>query len=123
MDFGKKRIKLWGRGSISGANCDKITYYHPLSLPGGLRLPITLVQETTTRYDGQSVRRSREQAQKEGETLLLQQLRARLEEGGSITETSFSAAEEGAYLVVVLQAECLEQIGRPVQVQQAEEAN
>ena len=42
VDFGKKRIKLWGRGSISGASCDKITYYHPLSLPGGLRLPITM---------------------------------------------------------------------------------
>ena len=123
VDFGKKRIKLWGRGSISGANCDKITYYHPLSLPGGLRLPITLVRETVTRQEGQSVRRSREQAQKEGETLLLQQLKSLLEEDGTITQTRFSAAEEGAYLVVVLQAECLEQIGRPVQVQQAEEAN
>ena len=123
VDFGKKRIKLWGRGSISGANCDKITYYHPLSLPGGLRLPITVVRESVTHYDGQSVRRSREQAQKEGEALLLQQLKAQLSRDGSVTETKFSAAEEGDYLVVTLQAECLEQIGVPVQVQQTEEAN
>ena len=40
-----------------------------------------------------------------------------------MTETKFSAAEEGDYLVVTLQAECLEQIGVPVQVQQTEEAN
>ena len=123
VDFGKKRIKLWGRGSISGASCDKITYYHPLSLPGGLRLPITMVRESVTYYDGQSVRRSREQAQKEGETLLLQQLKAQLGRDGSVTETRFSAAEEGDYLTVTLQAECLEQIGVPVQVQQTEEAN
>lgn len=123
VDLGKKRIKLWGRGSISGASCDKITYYHPLSLPGGLRLPITMVRESVTYYDGQSVRRSREQAQKEGETLLLQQLKAQLGRDGSVTETRFSAAEEGDYLTVTLQAECLEQIGVPVQVQQTEEAN
>ena len=73
VDIGKKRIKLWGRGSISGPNCDKITYYHPLTLPGGLRLPITLVRETVTVY-------------------------------------------------VLMQAECLEQIGLPVQVQ-AEKSN
>ena len=120
VDFGKKRIKLWGRGSICGANCDKITYYHPLSLPGGLRLPVTLVRETVTVYEGQTVRRSREQAQKEGEALLLQQLKTQLDEDAVVTETRFSAAVEGDSLVVVLQAECLEQIGRPVQVQAEE---
>lgn len=57
------------------------------------------------------------------ETLLLQQLKAQLGRDGSVTETRFSAAEEGDYLTVTLQAECLEQIGVPVQVQQTEEAN
>ena len=123
VDFGKKRIKLWGRGSISGANCDKITYYYPLSLPVGLRLPVTLVKETVTAYEGQTLRRSREEAQKEGENLLLQQLKAQLDKSSAITETKFSAAVEGDFLLVVLQAECLEQIGKPVQVQQAEESN
>ena len=122
VDIGKKRIKLWGRGSISGPNCDKITYYHPLTLPGGLRLPITLVRETVTVYAPQQVRRSREQAQKEGETLLVQQLRGQLQDTGRITETKFSAKAEGENLIVRMQAECLEQIGLPVQVQ-AEESN
>ena len=122
VDFGKKRIKLWGRGSISGANCDKIIYYHPLTLPGGLRLPITLVRETVTVYDAQQVQRSREQAQKEGESLLLQQLQGQIEDTSSITETKFSSKTEGENLVVLMQAECLEQIGLPMQVQ-AEESN
>ena len=65
-------------------------------------------------------RRSREQAQKEGEALLLQQLKTQLDEDAVVTETRFSAAVEGDSLVVVLQAECLEQIGRPVQVQAEE---
>ena len=122
VDIGKKRIKLWGRGSISGPNCDKITYYHPLTLPGGLRLPITLVRETVTVYAPQQVRRSREQAQKEGETLLVQQLRRQLRDTGRITETKFSSKTEGENLIVLMQAECLEQIGLPMQVQ-AEESN
>lgn len=122
VDLGKKRIKLWGRGSISGANCDKIIYYHPLTLPGGLRLPITLVRETVTVYDAQQVQRSREQAQKEGEALLLQQLQEQIEDTGSITETTFSSKIQGDSLIVTMQAECLEQIGMPVQVQ-AEESS
>lgn len=122
VDLGKKRIKLWGRGSISGANCDKIIHYHPLTLPGGLRLPITLVRETVTVYDAQQVQRSREQAQKEGEALLLQQLQEQIEDTGSITETTFSSKIQGDSLIVTMQAECLEQIGMPVQVQ-AEESS
>ena len=81
---------------------------------------MTLVRETVTVYEGQTVRRSREQAQKEGEALLLQQLKTQLDEDAVVAETRFSAAVEGDSLVVVLQAECLEQIGRPVQVQAEE---
>ena len=43
-----------------------------------------------------------------------------MDEDAVVTETRFSAAVEGDSLVVVLQAECLEQIGRPVQVQAEE---
>ena len=76
-----------------------------------------------TTYDAQAAKRSREQAQKEGEALLLQQLKSQLDKDAAVTETKFSAVEAGDYLVVELRAECLEQIGRPVQVQQAKETN
>ena len=82
-----------------------------------------MVKETVTTYDAQAAKRSREQAQKEGEALLLQQLKSQLDKDAAVTETKFSAAEAGDHLVVELRAECLEQIGRPVQVQQAEETN
>ena len=91
-------------------------------MPGGLRLPITLVRETVTVYDAQQVQRSREQAQKEGESLLLQQLQGQVEDTSSITETKLSSVIQGDTLIVTMQAECLEQIGMPVQVQ-AEESN
>ena len=55
--------------------------------------------------------------------LFCTRLKAQLDESSAITETKFSAAVEGDFLLVVLQAECLEQIGKPVQVQQAEESN
>lgn len=39
LDVGKQRIKIYGKGSMLGAGCDKIVTYHPLTLPFGLRLP------------------------------------------------------------------------------------
>lgn len=116
VDFGKNRIKLWGRGSIIGVNCAKIIHYDPVILLGELRLPITFVKETVTTYEPVVTRRSREQAQKEGEQLLLQQLKRSLAEDGTVTQTTFSSAVQGNYLLVTMQAECLEDIGREVQV-------
>ena len=52
----------------------------------------------------------------------LHQLRRQLRDTGRITETKFSAKTEGENLIVLMQAECLEQIGLPMQVQ-AEESN
>ena len=48
LDIGKKRIKLYGKGSTLGGDCDKITQYRPVCLPWGLRLPITVAAETVT---------------------------------------------------------------------------
>ena len=52
----------------------------------------------------------------------MQQLRRQLRDTGRITETKFSSKTEGENLIVLMQAECLEQIGLPMQVQ-AEESN
>ena len=114
LDFGRRRIKFYGKGSITGANCDKITNYTPLTLPGGLRLPVTLVAERTCTYETQAVPRSVEQARQEGEENLLAQLQSLLPEGSTVDDTRFAAARQGDYLLVTLRAECTEQIGRPV---------
>ena len=117
LDVGKQRIKLYGKGSMLGSGCDKIVTYHPLTLPFGLRLPVTLAVEKTTRWDTQAVQRTEEQAKLEGQKQLLRQLDAMLTEGGTVTSTRFSAARQGDVLLVTLTAECAEQIGVSVEVE------
>ncbi len=114
MDFGKRQIKLYAKGSILGADCGKITHYGAVCLPGGFRLPITVVREETVRSSSAVVQRSQADAQAEGEALLLQMLQEEMTEDGSVTSTRFSAAKKGNYLLVTLWAECLEQIGQQV---------
>ena len=46
--IGRKRINLYGDSGIWDNSCDKMTVYHPLSLPGGYTFPITLVEEIYT---------------------------------------------------------------------------
>ena len=122
LDVGKRRIKIYGKGSMLGASCDKITTNHPLTLPFGLRLPVTLGVETTSSWDTQTAERSAAQARAEGEAQLLRQLDDMLTEGGQVTSTHFSAARQGDTLLVTLSAECAEQIGVSVAVE-AEESN
>lgn len=111
LDFGKHRIKIYGKGSVTPADCDKITTYSPWTLPGGLRLPVTLVTERWTMHDTAEGERAVELARQEGEALLVHQLTEQLGDDGTITETRFASARQGDYLLVTMKAECLEQIG------------
>lgn len=118
FDFGKHRINFCGKGSITGDDCDKIIRYRPWTLPGGYRLPVTLVRETVTQYDIAACKRAKEEAQQEGEAELLQALQAMLSEDAAVENTKFSTSQQGNYLLVLLRAECIEQIGRiaPIEV-------
>ena len=109
--FGKHRIKIGGKGSVTTADCDKITRYRAWVLPGGLRLPVTLAEERIVRRGLWEAERSVAEARQEGEELLLHRLTEQLGEDGSITERRFAAARQGEYLLVTMKAECLEQIG------------
>lgn len=113
---GKKRINFYGRGSILTTGCDRITTYHPLRLPFGGELPLSLCHERIAQYDVQTVTRTEETALNEGKLALLQRLTAQLAEGGSVTWTTFTHRIEGNVLVVTLKAECLEQLGEEVPV-------
>jgi hypothetical protein len=92
-------------------NCDKITEYHPLWLPFGLRLPVTLVTERITSYGVYDGLRPEADARAEGETQLLSQLARTVGPDGRVLKTDISARRQGAYLLVTLRAECEEQIG------------
>ena len=102
---------------MSGPECDKIIRYDPLTLPGGLRLPVTLVTEETTVYETETVTRTAEEARQEGEAQLTAYLQQLLGEDGSITDTRFETEQQGQWLLVTMQAECREQIGREVPVE------
>ena len=112
LDFGKRRINLYTKGSMMAAGCDKIIQYKPLMLPGGLLLPITVVRERTVGHTTAPLHRTAEQAYEEGKTELLALLQQQMTEDGSVGETRFATAQQGNCLLVTLRAECLEQIGQ-----------
>ncbi len=123
LDFGKYRIKIYGKGSMTPANCDKITRYKAWILPGGIRLPVALVTERQTFRSAAAAARAEAEARREGEELLLDLLDRQLDEDAGVTQTRFAAARQGDYLLVTLKAECLEQIGRTVPLDTAEETD
>lgn len=114
--FGKRRIKIFPRGSVLGTDCDKITLYKPLTLPFGFRLPVTLAVEKFAAAETAPARRTVDEARQEGERALLRQLQTLMAEDGAVESTRFAAAEKDGYLTVTLKAECLEQIGRSVPI-------
>lgn len=112
VDIGRNRIKIYGKGSMTGPDCDKMTVYHQARLPFGLTLPVTLVTERTVRYAAGEAERPMADARAEGETQLMAQLEEALAQSqGQLLDHSFDAARQGKRLVVTLRAECEEQIG------------
>ena len=112
VDVGRNRIKIYGKGSMTGPDCDKMTLYHQARLPFGLTLPVTLVTERTVRYAAGETERSLEEARAEGEAQLMAQLRTALaQRDGNLLHYRFDAMRQGTRLVVTLHAECEEQIG------------
>lgn len=112
VDVGRNRIKIYGKGSMTGPDCDKMTLYHQARLPFGLTLPVTLVTERTVRYAAGETARSPEEARAEGEAQLMAQLRTALaQRDGNLLHHRFDAMRQGTRLVVTLHAECEEQIG------------
>ena len=114
LDFGKKQINLMAKGSMLGPDCGKIIQYGAVCLPGGFRLPLTVVKEQTVRCSAAMTQRSEAEAQAEGEALLLQLLESQITEDGTVTSTRFSTARKGNCLLITLWAECHEQIGKQV---------
>lgn len=61
--IGKKRINFYKGSGISDATCVKMYSQYHLTLPGGYRLPVTLVKETVLSYDTNVQPRSEAEAQ------------------------------------------------------------
>ena len=94
-------------------NCDKIIKEYPLSVPGVFTLPVTVVRETYAQYKPTELLRGEQSLQVEMEA----ELRAYLDtlvQNGSVTEASVRFSERDGILTATLHAECLEDIGETV---------
>ena len=112
VDVGRNRIKIYGKGSMTGPDCDKMTLYHQARLPFGLTLPVKLAVERTVRHAVEEAERPIADARAEAEEQLMRRLLAVLEDsGGDLLQSRFDAVRQGERLVVTLHAECEEQIG------------
>lgn len=113
LTFGTKRVNFYGNGSIYHGNCDKIIKEYPLSVPGVFTLPVTVVRETYVQYKPTELLRGEQSLQVEMEA----ELRAYLDtlvQNGSVTEASVRFSERDGILTATLHAECLEDIGETV---------
>lgn len=111
-----ERVNFYQNSGISYARYDKITQVSPLEVPGGVRLPVSLVQETAREYTLLQAQLN----QNEAIGLLEDSLRRELDDilqqtGGECLRTDYTAAVEDGMLTVTLLAECYEQIGKTVE--------
>lgn len=105
---GKNRIKFDKNSGISDASCGRmVTNYH-LTLPGGYRLPVTLVKETVTSHDLAAASTQAEQLLKEFAARYLgSQMIA-----GTVTEAVEYVVEDGGVWILQGDYACTEMIGR-----------
>ena len=109
---GKNRINFDNNSGISGASCGRmVTNYH-LTLPGGYRLPVTLVKETITDADLSLTEADGSPLQGFGAHYLGTQMIA-----GTVTDAVETVTEGEGIWILTGEYACTEMIGR----QQAEQ--
>lgn len=118
--FGSRRIKFFSNSSIEGAEYDKITNRHPISLLG-IPLPVTVVTEIWRFYEPVPTARTAAEAEKAAGAILEAQLRELVAPYGEVKSALCSSRQKGDTLVVTLAAECLEEIGETVPIYTEEE--
>lgn len=111
LDLMGRRVEIFGNSSISYSVYDKITTVRPLTLPGGVTLPLSLQTEQCRAWELDTVELDLTAAQ----TLLEEQLARRLAllvgEDGEVESVDFTSRVEGGLLRVTAQAQCREEIG------------
>lgn len=114
LDWMGRRIEIFGNSSISYPVYDKITAIRPLNLPGGVKLPISLIEERLHPMELEAQNVDLDAAQRLLEERLSARLASVVGEEGAVEEISFSARVEKGLLLVTADAQCREEIGREV---------
>jgi similar to stage IV sporulation protein len=114
--LGRKRIKLSGNSGISLTTYDKIIADYPLTLPGGLTLPVTLEVVTATAYTTETVAADRDGAAAVLEQCAQATVQADLTAGEILSVRQTMDVSAGCY---VLEAafDCREEISQTVPVE------
>lgn len=107
--FGKRRIKIFEKGSIALSECDKIVVVNRLTLPFGIVLPIALERETAQ----ECALTPSKLAPISAIEIVTKELEAHLAlaDTDSLVDCRFSAQESGDAILVEMTAECIKQIG------------
>ena len=113
LTVGDRRIKIFGNSGIFVDSCDKMIKKLGLSLPGGLRLPVTLEIETIRFYDQSVCAMDRSTAQQ----ILMERIREDTQldmRAGEILQEQYRCSlSDGRYIVDAV-LECHEMIAEVV---------
>ena len=115
-----RRINFYRKSSISLDNYDKINAEYPLTLPGGLKLPLSWLKTTYTSREVTQSTFSKERA----EAYLKKRLEADIQKvvgEGEVLSKEWKASERDGVLTVTLQASCNEEIGKTVELERESE--
>lgn len=116
--LGKKRINFYKDSSICPVECDKIIKKYTLGWKGRFELPLSLEMAVITACETREV--PAEELREELEAELMDALRERIGENGSVTESVFTASVTDGVLYVTLRAECSEKVGVTVPLTEEE---
>lgn len=117
-----RRFNFYRNSSNLDTGCDKIAILYPITLPGGEALPFGLWQLTWQNWRSEPASVNRESAEQFLQGLLTRRLETLLGEG-EILSAQWQTEERDGAITVTLTAQCLEQIGRTVELEQAREEN
>ncbi len=122
LDIGKHRIKFYGKGSITGVDCDKIIYYKPFTLPGGASPASDAGVGAHHLMGGAAAERTEQSARQEGEQQLLALLSARLCRRAldTVTDTPLRRCAAGGPADGGAEGGVSEQIGQTVTLPETE---
>lgn len=115
LHLGKKEIKIWGNSSKWGRKCDIIHNICALTLPGGGKLPLTLIQQIGVPFATTQKQLDEAQAQAYLHRCLEEKLTGLIGEGAQVLSRSWSTDTRDGVLTVTLEAACTENIARESQ--------
>lgn len=109
--LGKKRINLWKGSGISNTGCGRIYKEYQLTLPGGYRMPVSIVCETDLLSDTVPVILSPELLKPDMVSYAADYLSNQMI-AGTIQDARYSLSDSGEFFLLKSSYHCLEMIGR-----------